>query len=869
MARTPAERIPRTPLRRRWVPIAALALLGTLAAFYTALPALSGTDLVRGWIDELLDAKTPLRIRFEALRLGYDLKVELHSLSVSVPGEAPFLRAAGARVDALPWNLARGLLGHVELETPTVDADRLTDVVRQLRAQSGTAPAEPGPQLPADSLEFHGGYVQYGAGDRRVSIGPLDLSVDTLRTGDTITLGGRSAVAGGGGEVNWTADLASDLGSVRGQMNLRFDDLARLLGGFTHFDLPEPVAHSSGTSTLRFHGNPREEVAFDLDASADLPQASAPVALRGHADLHVDSLTSSLELTAQPVLTGTTWAAGQASLTGTASYDGQDDGGLRLEDAVLTVRDAHGQTGDLEWKLSQLDLSGSLAASPSAGERAAAKLAAIDLEFHDSDSTRVGQKLELRGPIEAAISSAGEVSADLDLGVPAGELLWDRFYADLSRYRPHLRAKLRKTGSQIDIQTATASAAEIGAAEIHGTYDIASAADTLDIRLDLAGLGALYQVALRDPLQESYPLLGRLEIGGHVGGMVVHQRDADGAQRISGTITLDQAHASATDPPMRVTGLKLDLPLAFGGGTLKSEPRSGLLRIGSLRLGDVATTGLAADFTVGPNRISLSRAVRIPILGGTVSLTSLEATQLASADRQVVLALTIEDLDLGQLSLAMHLPVLSGTIAGAIPRVTVAGGDVGSEGEVHVAVFGGAVQLHDFRIENLLSPVPAIRLDLSFSDISLGMLTQAVEVGHISGVLQGAVHDLVIAGGQPVQLEASVETVEKSGVPQRISITALRQLSTVAGAGDPLTQGLLSFFDEYGYDKMGLRCRLRNDRFILQGVKQADGGDYLVVGTFLPPRVDVISRNEVISFSEMVRRIERAFESGGAETRVE
>jgi hypothetical protein len=104
-----------------------------------------------------------------------------------------------------------------------------------------------------------------------------------------------------------------------------------------------------------------------------------------------------------------------------------------------------------------------------------------------------------------------------------------------------------------------------------------------------------------------------------------------------------------------------------------------------------------------------------------------------------------------------------------------------------------------------------------------------------------------------------METVSRPGVPQRVSVAAIRQLSILGGSGgDPLSHGILSFFDEYRYAKMGFRCNLRNDRFTLRGVEEFDGKDYLIVGSVMPPRVNVISHNQTISFSQMIRRLERA-----------
>ena len=44
---------------------------------------------------------------------------------------------------------------------------------------------------------------------------------------------------------------------------------------------------------------------------------------------------------------------------------------------------------------------------------------------------------------------------------------------------------------------------------------------------------------------------------------------------------------------------------------------------------------------------------------------------------------------------------------------------------------------------------------------------------------------------------------------------------------------------------------------MLRGIEEHDGRDFLVVGTLLPPTVNVISHNQVIAFSEMVDRLKR------------
>ena len=116
-----------------------------------------------------------------------------------------------------------------------------------------------------------------------------------------------------------------------------------------------------------------------------------------------------------------------------------------------------------------------------------------------------------------------------------------------------------------------------------------------------------------------------------------------------------------------------------------------------------------------------------------------------------------------------------------------------------------------------------------------------------------------------MSFDAELASVPTRGVKQRISVTAIEQLSILGGAGaSPVTAAVLGFFDEYRYAKMGARCSLRNDRFLLRGIERYEEREFLVVGTFMPPTVNVVSHNQVIAFNEMVRRLARIAEAAGA-----
>ena len=71
----------------------------------------------------------------------------------------------------------------------------------------------------------------------------------------------------------------------------------------------------------------------------------------------------------------------------------------------------------------------------------------------------------------------------------------------------------------------------------------------------------------------------------------------------------------------------------------------------------------------------------------------------------------------------------------------------------------------------------------------------------------------------------------------------MSSLSNVGGGGGGVVQalqsGVLQFFDEYSYDKLGITCRLRDDVCQMSGIEPAGVGYYIVKGAGIP-RIDIV-----------------------------
>lgn len=478
------------------------------------------------------------------------------------------------------------------------------------------------------------------------------------------------------------------------------------------------------------------------------------------------------------------------------------------------------------------------------------------LDARDSESTRQFEKLQLDGTLAGSWSPQEALSLRLDLSVPRGEILWDRFYVDLASHPVQLGAVLEPTDKGFRFSKVDARMKGIGVVKGRGNVRSAGIVDDASFDIDVPDISGLYGIAVRDPFRESYPFLVQTTARGALKTHVEYAR-VRSSYSVSGSLHLEKGGFSATDSRFEMSGVRVDLPLRLGSNS-QVKPVPGSLQIALLSLGDVSLPELTAPLEIRPNRLTLIEPIVLPLLGGTVQLTQFSAEAPLDAPAQASFSLDVEAIELEALTQAVGMPRLRGSMNGAIPRVLVRQGDMRGEGEIRLDLFDGEVIVRDLRIEQLNSSVPTVGFDFDFDDISLEALSKTLDVGKISGIARGGARRLEIVNGQPSQFEAWIENVERSGVKQRISVSAIRKLSILGGSGsDPFSRGVLSFFDEYRYARLGLRCRLENDRFELRGVESKGGSEYLVVGALLPPSVNVVSHQQVISFSEMVRRLQR------------
>ncbi|HXK28922.1 MAG TPA: hypothetical protein VJ646_11765, partial [Candidatus Binatia bacterium] len=200
----------------------------------------------------------------------------------------------------------------------------------------------------------------------------------------------------------------------------------------------------------------------------------------------------------------------------------------------------------------------------------------------------------------------------------------------------------------------------------------------------------------------------------------------------------------------------------------------------------------------------------------------------------------------------------TGTLTGSIPQVQSAGNLLRTSGEIQAEVFGGRARIGKLEIENPFSSLASIKLDAILNGIQLEQLSKTFKFGCISGILEGSIDDLVMIDKQPSQFRADLHTVDR-GTEQRISVEALNKITVLSSgqSAGALYGGLAGLFDSFRYSKLGFKASLKNDLLSLRGVESRGDQEFLVIGSFLPPTVNIISHTQNIAFSELVHRLER------------
>lgn len=277
------------------------------------------------------------------------------------------------------------------------------------------------------------------------------------------------------------------------------------------------------------------------------------------------------------------------------------------------------------------------------------------------------------------------------------------------------------------------------------------------------------------------------------------------------------------------------------------------------------------DFQASGDDLRLTGPARLPVFDGALAVREMAVTHITSDEMSVEFEGDIEPISMPEISRAFGWPELQGQLSGRIPRIEYRDKTLTFGGDLVADVFDGRIVGSNIRLQDPLGAWPRLFADVRLSQLDLELVTRAFAVGSITGRLEGQVLGLELFAWAPIAFDAVLQTPQDYKGTRRISARAVGNLSNIGGGGGgvvaALQSGVFSMFDEYSYDRLGIRCRLVNDVCLMGGVEKTDSGYYIVKGRGLP-RIDIVGNAGRVNWPQLASQIATQMRGEG-EIRIE
>jgi hypothetical protein len=499
-----------------------------------------------------------------------------------------------------------------------------------------------------------------------------------------------------------------------------------------------------------------------------------------------------------------------------------------------------------EGRITAGTLGGSLAITSARGQplEITGPLNATGAAFDTPDGTIAGENIEARLALD--LSFAGNDRANFHGQLRGGELLFGSAYVSLQQRRVDLQVQAAKPDGQ-GWQFPRITWRDPGVLEAEGSAALAAdgGIDAIDFNLKSIDLA---------PLRDAY-LSGWLGMAGlsqlqFTGAADASLQMADGQMR---DFRLALHEATVSDPDQRFGFDQLDGDLVLSS----SATAHSALQWQGGQLYGLHFGAAKLPFVSSGGELGLREGVSVPMLGGQLRFDQLRLHPPSGGrGLDVRFGMALQQLDVAQLAKAFGWPAFTGELSGEIPQAHYAAERLEFDGGLRMQVFDGEVAVSALSMERPFGVAPTLSADIALDDLDLESLTGVFGFGSITGRLDGDIGALRMVDWQPVAFDATLRTDRKSGVKQRISQRAVQDLSSVGDASfvNSLQSRLIGLFDDFGYSRIGISCRLADDVCAMDGLGSAGRGFIIVEGRGLP-RLTVVGFNHQVDWPTLVERL--------------
>jgi hypothetical protein len=479
-----------------------------------------------------------------------------------------------------------------------------------------------------------------------------------------------------------------------------------------------------------------------------------------------------------------------------------------------------------------------------------------DLNYSNEAGTTVAQNLAaaLTGTVTR---DRGKLISDLQLQSSSGQALAGPVLLDFAKNPLNLQAHIASTDNGLAITQIRLAQKDLvdasGEAQIavKGPFILQQAHFDVQ-RLEFA---AAYRSFLQLTLATTD--FGKLNVGGRASGelditnaaiskvsaYLQNVSMADSTTRLSLANTNGEVHwAAAPGATIQPSQLSWSSSSAYG------------LMGGPVEMG---FTTHGKDFALAPN-------TRLPIFDGALVVHTLAIRKWGAPDAELDFDAHLEPISMPLLSKAFGWPILSGQLAGRIPGVTYREHVLAAEGDLIANVFDGTITGSRIKLRDPWGPWPRLDADVTARHLDLDLLTHTFSIGSITGRLDADIKGLELFNWSPVAFDARLQTTPADRSKHLISQRAITSISSVGGGGGGVTaalqSGVLKFFHNFHYDRIGISCQLRDEVCLMNGLEPARTGYYLVKGSGLP-RIDIIGNAGRVDWTQLMGQIAASMHS--------
>ena len=483
------------------------------------------------------------------------------------------------------------------------------------------------------------------------------------------------------------------------------------------------------------------------------------------------------------------------------------------------------------------------------------------------DGTKAAQGVQTDADITFGYASAQErLEFSMHSTLSGGEFLWGTYYADFSgdTSKADASGDFSFSGKKPFTFSAGTDLFGAGPVRVSGLGHIGEQSISIDAKgIALQKLSAVFLDAY---LKQNIASLAGLGVAGNASlGVKIHRKNSQ--MDLSGLIAIEAESLTIPAQKVVISGLRLNLPFDMGYPKAASAGKApqGLLEIKSAEKDRIRTRDVRIPLLLSRNSLRLPEDALIHVAHGDVMITNFAAYNILSPDRKISCSLRIKDVNLRPIQRSFTLSPITGTISAEFPNIEYYQDGLTAGGSTKIEIFGGEIEIGLFSIERLFEASRKIDTDLSFRNINLEKVTDKIAIGKMTGIIQGSLNGFEMEYGQPTRFVLDIDSVDTSGVSQNISVEAIQSISilgTGSGMSSVLNRGIMSFFKDYPYSRIGIQAKLANDVFTVRGKIHSGGKEYLVKRGFLRG-VDVVNQNpdNKISFKDMQERLTRIFES--------